>query len=182
MIELFGIHLGGTLAAASVQFGGVNWGTPFQGISVIGILAILGFVVRTWIVGMPARKQAENDAKRAANEGKVIDNTEVALRFKEWRAEVHAMKNEVTVLRAELHRSDAQRAHNRERFNMVLFILRLVMAELRRIDPNSPVIKQADELLKQVTDEDAPHDAAESAKATVAAAQDTLEQIEKDGK
>lgn len=164
MIEAFGFPLG----------------SPFQGGIFVTLVLILGFVIRTWIVGMPARKLAETEGERVKNEGKVIDNAEVALRFKEWRAEVHAMKNELAVVQAELHQSNAQRARNRDRFNMVLFILRLVMAELRRLDPDSPVIRQADELLKQVTDEE-PGDAVSAAKATVSAAEHTLEEVQKNG-
>lgn len=151
MIELFGIPLG----------------TAFQGGTLLTALLI---ALGLWIKGMPERR-------RAANEEKVIDNNEAARQFREWRAEVHAYKNEVMVLRAELQKSNAQRARNRDRFNMVLFILRLVMAELRRIDPASAVIKQADALLEQVTEQEEEDDKSSTVRAaehTVEAAQETL--------
>lgn len=158
MIEAFGIPLG----------------TVFQGGTFGAALIVLAVVARTYILGIPERARVRNEAK-------VIDNAEVAMRFKEWRAEVHAMKNELAVVKAELHSSNAQRARNRDRFNMVLFILRLVMTELRRLDPQSAVIRQADALLAQVTEEEeSPEDAVSAAKATVASAEVTLEEVKKD--
>jgi hypothetical protein len=157
MIELFGLQLG----------------TVFQGGTLAAMLVLLAIVARAYIVGMPERR-------RAANEGKVIDNAEVALRFKEWRAEVHAMKNELALVQARLHQSDAQRARNKDRFNMVLFILRLVMAELRRIDPESAVIKQAEALLGQVTEQEDDPDktpAVNAAEHTLEAAKATLSEV-----
>lgn len=159
MIELFGFELG----------------TVFQGGTLAAMLATLAIVARAYVIGMP-------DRERVKNEGRVIDNAEVALRFKEWRAEVHGMKNELAVVKAELHQSNAQRARNRDRFNMVLFILRLVMAELRRLDPDSAVIKQADGLLKQVTDQEEDGDAVSAAETTVAAAKTTLAKVKEGDK
>lgn len=163
MFEGLGIYLQPLVSAGNI----VTWAL------------ILGAGITWWIRGAPERQ-------RAKNEEKVIDYAQVALRFKEWRAEVHAMKNELAVVRAELHLSNSQRQRNKERFNMVLFILRLVMEELRRIDPSSKVISQAEGLLKTVceaTDADneedkSPEGAVASARATVAQATDTLDQLE----
>jgi hypothetical protein len=158
-----------------VEAFGLELGSVFQGGTFAAVLAMLAIVVRAYIIGIPERTRAEN-------EGRQIDNAEVALRFKEWRAEVHGMKNDLAVVTAKLHQSDAQRARNRDRFNMVLFVLQLVMTELRRLDPGSAVIKQAEVLLKEVcaSEEKDQPDAESAARATVAAAEETLTEVTKE--
>lgn len=132
MIELFGFQLG----------------TVFQGGTLAAMLAMLAIVARAYIIGIPDRRRAEN-------EGRVIDNEEAAVRFKEFRVEVHALRNELAVVRAELHKAQNQSARRGDMLNMLRFILQMVIDELASKEPANKVLAQARSLLSRVEDE--PH-------------------------
>ena len=160
MLELFGIPLG----------------TPFQGGTLVVALLAAGLIIRTYITGMPARGRVKNEAK-------VIADAELAARYKAWREEVHELRNELAKAQAEITASHDWRTQNSARFDQVLFILKLVTTELLRVRPKSEVVKQANDLLGQVTgeDESAPSTmTVAAAKATVVAAKDTLGEAKKD--
>lgn len=139
----------------------------------IGIYGLIAGVFIWWIRGWPDRKRAENEEK-------VIDNAEVASRLKEFRTEVHGLRNELGVVRAELHTAQNQSARRGDKLNMLRFILSMVIDELASKDPKNSVLAQARKLLARVEDE--PHqvdnsDALAAAEETVDAAQATVRQV-----
>lgn len=154
--------------AAMVSLGGVPFGTPFQGLTLAAVVVIgVGLAIRAWIIGMPDRKRADNEAA-------VINNTEAATRFKEFRVEVHGLRNELATVRAELHKATNQSARRGDKLNMLLFILRLVMDELASKEPGNKVLAQARSLLHRVDDE--PPVSEQSS--TLQAAENTVEQAQ----
>lgn len=90
------------------------------------------------------------DRHRASNEEKVIDNAEVASRLREFRAEVHALRNELQAVSGELHAAQSQSQRRGDKLNMVLFILKMVMDELSAKDPGNVVLRNAKTLLERV--------------------------------
>jgi len=143
--------------------------------SVTMIAMMIGAAVIWWIRGMPDRRRAEI-------EGAALNNAEAALRFKEFRVEVHALRNELGVVRAELHTAQTQSARRGDKLNMVLFILRMVMDELASKEPGNKVLKQAKNLLSRVEDEphaDSQSDALNAACETVEAAEEAVREVKK---
>lgn len=134
---------------------------------------VLGAALIWWIRGYP-------DRHRAANETKIIENDEAAIRFKEFRVEVHELRNELAVVRAELHKAQNQSARRGDKLNMLRFILQMVIDELAAKEPGNKVLAQARKLLSRVEDE--PHkkggsQALSAAEDTVDAAQATVRQV-----
>lgn len=152
---------------------GINFGTIFQGGMLLTMLTLLGV---WWVRGMP-------DRQRALNEARAIDNTDAALRFKEFRLEVHALRNELQVVRGELHKAQTKSARRGDMLNMLRFILQMVLDELAAKDPGNKVLTQAKKLLTNVEME--PHqvdesDALRAAEDTVEAANATVRQVKAD--
>ncbi len=173
-------------------------GTVFQGATFVTLLlAIVGgafTVFRYWIQGTPERNRVLNEGR--ALQAK-IETDAKALQLKiaedlqkdtaEWlqkfRDEIHLLRNELGVARAELHRTAAVSLRRGDKLNMMLFILRLVMDELASKDPDNKVLKQANQLLTRIEDE--PHvegnsTALNQAEDTVEAAQATVREVKAD--
>ena len=160
----------------TLELFGIPLGTPFQGGTLVVALLAAGLIVRTYILGMP-------DRGRVKNEAKVIADAELASRYKAWREEVHGLRNELAAAQGEIKHAADWRAENKAKLSQVLFILKLVTTELLRVRPDSEVVKQANDLLGQVTGEDesiASTLTVAAAKATVVAAKDTLDEAKKD--
>ena len=139
MLELFGMPIG----------------TPLQGGILATLLAMLGLALRAWIVNRPNQTRANNERMRdEANTEKEM-RAEAAERFREFRREVHDLRNELHAVKFELEQSMAKSLRRNEKLNMVLFILRMVMDELRSKDPRNSTLAQARSLLDRVGDE--PH-------------------------
>jgi hypothetical protein len=150
-------------------------GTPLQAITA-GLVGLGIWYIRGW----PERKRATNET--IALTAKIEEDLrgEAAERFREFRAEVHALRNELAVVRAELAQSLTKSMRRGDKLNMVLFILRMVMDELHAKEPANKVLAQAKTLLARVEDE--PHDPASSdalkaAEHTVEAAQDAVQEV-----
>ncbi len=154
------------------------------------IIAIIGAFV-WWIKGMAERGRVKNEgtiiqakieAEARALQGKIEETFrgEAATRFREFREEVHGLRNDVARLEANLHNATAQSGRRGDKLNMVLFILRLVMDELATRDPTNKILAQARALLARVEDE--PHEKGNStalnqAEDTVEAAQATVREV-----
>lgn len=172
MIELFGIELG----------------TVFQGGTLAAILALLAVVLRTYIVGMPERA-------RVALEGKTIATGEASERYRAWRVEVHELKTEVAKVSARQYLTDKQLSealavnrHNEVQMRTMLFLIRLLISELKRLDPQSAIVKQAELTLEQMDEGRDPgksdalntaETAVQDAKQTLASTKDTCEEVKR---
>ncbi len=170
MIELFGFPLG----------------SAFQGGTFAVALVALG---AWWIRGWPDRRRASNETISITAKIEEDLRVEAAERFREFREEVHALRNELAKARAELEQTAAKSLRRGDKLNMLLFILRMVMDELHAKDPTNKILAQARHLLDRVEDE--PHraggsDVLNKAEDTVDAANATLREVKateaKDGK
>lgn len=170
MIELFGLQLG----------------TIFQGGTLLTACLI---AVGLWIRGYPERM-------RASNEGKTIAAAEASERYKAWRLEIHELKNEIAKVSAkqvitdgQLSESLAVNRHLRTQMTTMLFLIRLLISELKRLDPKSAIVKQAELTLGEMDQHSDPNKsdalntaetAVQDAKQTVRSAQATCEEVKKE--
>lgn len=128
MLELFGLPLG----------------TPFQGGTLVVVLAIFGLVVRVWIVGIPERL-------RAGNEVKVAAAAELAARFKAWRKEVHDLKNELMVVAGAQAKCNKALSSSTTLNEQLMFLIELMIAELEILDPKSKTVARARTMFKRIS-------------------------------
>lgn len=148
---------------------GMDIGTPLQGAMLATMLLALG---AWWIRGMP-------DRGRVRNEAKVIADAELARRYKEWRAEVHELKNQLAVVLAEQRKCNQALAAALALNRPVLFLIRLLIREVKRLDPESPIIGQAESTLEhlgQAIDDPAKSNVLNAAEQAVEAAEQTVEE------
>lgn len=156
-----------------IEWAGIQFGTVFQGGTLAALVLLLGV---WWVRGMP-------DRGRVRNEAKVIADEELARRYKEWRAEVHELKNQLAIVLAEQRKCNqalsAALALNRP----VLFLIRLLIREVKRLDPTSPIIDQAEttlEHLGQAIDDPNKSDVLNAAEQAVEAAEQTVEEAKRE--
>lgn len=155
MIELFGMQLG----------------TVFQGGTMAAMFMVLAIVGRAWIIGIPERLRAGNEAKLTAS-------AELAERYKAWRVEVHELKNSLMAVAGKqaecdkaLTEAHAVNRHNEGQMSTMLFLIRLLIRELERLAPESLIVQQAKSTLEQLG-----HDGPDYSKSTtLVAAEHTVE-------
>jgi hypothetical protein len=128
----------------------------FQTATFYTFLLALAGCLGYWIKGMPERARVKNEETTLTAKIEEDLRSEAAIRFQEFRNEVHELRNELTVLQADLNRTSVTSERRGTKVNMVLFILNLVMDELHRKDPTNPILDQARVLLKQVEPEREP--------------------------
>lgn len=156
-----------------LTFLGLQLGTVFQGGT---LLAVIGAVIIWWIRGAPDRQRADNEADQIKiNEAELI-RTDYAKQIRDFRLEVHGYRNDLQDITFRLSQSEAQSKRRGDKITMMAFVLKLVMAELRRLDPDNQVMGQAESLLGQIMDEGDPSksDALNTAEHAVADAKQTV--------
>lgn len=157
------------------EFLGLPFGTVFQAGTLAVAVASFFTAVGIWIRYGP-------DRKRAANEEKIIDNESIAARLKEFRVEVHGLRNELQAIQGQLHTAQNQSARRGDKLNMLLFILKMVMDELSARDPDNMVLRQARSLLARVEEEPEPQgrsNALKAAEETVEAARTAVNEVKR---
>lgn len=165
-------------------------GTPFQGITA-ALIAAIGALGIWYIRGWPERRRADNESvalkarleieaeeHKAKIEKEARD--EAATKFREFRLEVHGLRNEVAALQGELRAATNKSMRRGDKMDMLRFILGMVLDELHAKDSSNKVLAQARLLLTRVEDE--PHDPANSetlnrAEDTVVAAKATVREV-----
>ena len=138
-----------------------QWGT-FAAL----LVAIFGGIT-AYIKGSPHRTKANSDAKQA-------DNADYADQIKLFRDEVKTLNREVKVLQERLTQAESASRLRADRITNMTFIIRLLISELRRIDPNSIIVQQAEALLKQMDHVEGSTTPAVEADRAVEKAQDTV--------
>ena len=166
-----------------------------------GLLALIAGILTAWIRGMPERA-------RVANEREVIDNADAGVLRTEFmglyeknRKDYHALANDMQVLSGVQHKcqkalaeAHAENRGYREDMRTLLFLAKLLINEIKRLDPNphNSVIEQAEMTLFQLQKKHDPtwsdlvkspqRQAAEgaviSAELTLNAAEHTVEEID----
>lgn len=111
-------------------------------------------------------------AAAAIAEAKLAEDKDTTDRFREFRAEVHALKNEIMVLIAKQEKSDLKQAELEKMLNhalshssmrqgqisMLTSLVELLVSEIERLDPDSIIMKQAKMMLKQIKEASTPGD------------------------
>lgn len=120
------------------------------------LFGIFVLALTTWIKGIPERLRVKNES--VALQAKIEEDLrgEAAHRFQEFRDEVHGLRNELQVMSSRLSKSETTSRRRADKLSMMLFILHLLMTELRRLDPDSDVLKQAEALLNRIETDPAP--------------------------
>lgn len=182
MLEIFGIALRPEVSTGNL----VTW------------TLVVGTVLIWWIRGWPERK-------RAATEAKAIELTDAAAIRGEYtalnklaRSDIHDLRNAVTSLKAEQHDCAKQlrEAHaenhrlqieataaarvNKEEISTMMFVIRLLISELKRLDPESVIVRQAEETLTHMNGRIDPFHksgALAAAQSTVLAAENAVEEV-----
>ncbi len=147
------------------------------------VVIIIGGIT-AWFKYAPERRRAANEGDQIKiNEAELI-RTDYAKQIADFRREVHGYKNEVAKVTAALSLSESARRRRDDRIAQMMFVLRLLMSEVRRLDPKSVILDQAEAMLEQMAAEDArhaPRDAMSQAQDTVKAAQATVEELKHEG-
>ncbi len=158
-------------------------GTLPQWGAFLSLLAILMGGVTVYIRGIPDRLRVRNEARQIEIDEAELIRSDYAQQIVEFRKEVHGYRNELhaVALRqnsTEKALTEAQRISRQrsDRINNMMFVLRLVMSELRRLDPSSVILKQAEAMLGSMGEDDplksptlnAAEHAVEAAETTVA--------------
>lgn len=159
---------------------GLATGTVPQWGAFGSLFALVVMALVAWIKGIPDRLRVKNETTALTAKIEEDLRGEAAERFRDFRTEVHALRNELAAARAELDQAAAKSMRRADKLNMVLFILRLVMDELASKEPGNKVLAQARLLLSRVEDE--PHQtdsssALQKAENTVDAAQATVREV-----
>lgn len=132
-------------------------GQPIQWAILVTLVTATFGALGIWLKTRPDKMRAENEAV-------IIHNAESALRFKEFREEVHSYKNQVAKLLAAQVLSDkkyielekllthalATSGVRRDQMNNMMNLIALLIAEVERIDPKSIIVPQAKALLKSM--------------------------------
>ncbi len=119
--------------------------------------ALFGTVVTAFFTALGLWIKHGPDRGRVANERKAIDLGEMekviagyTTQLKEFRDEVHALRNELHAVKGELLASDRVGDQRSNWISDMMYIIELLIAELEKIDPLSPTVKQAKAMLKRM--------------------------------
>ncbi len=160
---------------------GMPLGTLPQWGAFLSLLTLIAGCITVYIKGIPERLRVTNEG--VALKAKIEEDLrgEAAMRFKEFRTEVHSLRNELAKYVTELTISEASRRRGSDKLSMMAFVLKLVMGELRRLDPKSQIVDQAEKLLEGILEDDPPEadksKALKQAEFTVSAAHDTVDEV-----
>lgn len=140
---------------------GHEMGTAFQGGSFAALLSLLGLAIAAYFKYAPAMAAQKNEGKKIDLEEDQQIRADYAAQIADFRKEVHSYRNElakVASLQAatekRLNMSEATSRRRSYRIDNMMFVIRLLISELRRLDPDSVIVKQAEAMLLQMQDED----------------------------
>ncbi len=151
----------------------------------LSLLAILMGAVTVYIRGIPDRFRVKNEARQIEiNEAELI-RADYAKQIADFRTEVHGYRNDLQAVMGkqaetekELERARSVSRQRSDRINNMMFIIRLLISELRRLDPTSIIVKQAEAMLLQMGEDD-PHKSMtlNAAEHAVEAAENTVAEV-----
>lgn len=161
---------------------GFQLGTVFQG-ALVAIVTVLGAIIVSLVRGWPDRRRASNETMTLTAKIEEEMRGEAAVRFQEFRTEVHMLRNELASVKQELTLTAAKSLRRNDKLNMLLFILRLVMDELHAKDPKNATLAQARRLLGGIENDARDEDNSATLNAaldTEDAAHNTVQQVKAD--
>ena len=151
------------------------------------LVAILGVVARQYVAGAADRKRASNEGHKILTEEHTLIRQDYTKQIIDLRVAMHELRNEMQVL-TNSHQSttkllvEAQsiNRHNKEQMHTMMFLIKLLISELKRIDPDSIIVAQAESTLNQMTAGADPSDshALEAAKIAAKDARQTVRTTE----
>jgi hypothetical protein len=143
---------------------------PLWGTFITVLTTALG-LLGVWIKGIPERRRAET-------EDKGLTGQQYAAQIADFRKEVHGYRNELHIIQRDLEKSESRARQRADRIVALTVVVKLVMSEIKRLDPKSSILAQAEELLTQLVEEDKPETAAQAARQTLEAAERTVAKVE----
>jgi hypothetical protein len=159
-------------------------GTLPQWGSFLSLVAIIMGGIIVYIKGIPERGRVRNEATVIDVDADTVLRAEYVEQIKEFRREVHGYRNELQVIQGELTRSESASRRRGDRIRNMEFVIRLLVSELKRLQPNgSIVVDQAEAMMAQM-DRDGAEDgrhkstALQSAETAVTAARKTVRSAE----
>jgi hypothetical protein len=159
------------------------FGLPFGTLSQIGsFVALVGLfagMVTVWIKGMPERSRVANEARQLdINEAESL-RVDYAKQIREFRAEVHGYRNDLAKMETRLSQSERTSSRRSDVIKDMMFIIRLLISELKRIEPKSVIVGQAEAMVDRMgLSEVDKTDPLAAAKATEACAHETVATIQ----
>lgn len=163
MIELFGFPLG----------------TLFQGGTLLTAIMI---AVGLYIRGMP-------DRARAKNEGRVNDDADEAMKRRERREEIHAIKNELGKAVAQVAECNRIATAATTLNEQMLFLFELLLSELEHSDPASKIVQRARLMFNRISTDlkdpsksdalNTAENAVQDARQTLVSTKETCEEVKR---
>lgn len=106
-----------------------------------------------WFKHAPDRRRAANELEQIKiNEAELI-RTDYTKQIKDFRLEVHGYRNDLAVIQLRLEKSESVSRQRSDRINNMMFIIRLLISELKRHGP-SIIVDQAEAMLRQMGETD----------------------------
>lgn len=138
---------------------GVSWTTVFVGLLNILVGGVLVSLIRT----RPAIKKIANEGRKIQVDEHALIRTDYVRQITDLRVAIHDMRNELQIVNSNqlktdrmLAESTATNRHNKDQMSTMLFLIRLLISELKRLDPDSIIVAQAEATLAQMTQADDP--------------------------
>lgn len=151
-----------------------QWGT------FLTVLTGLIGLITVYIRGMPERHRVRIEERKIDVAAHSTQLQQYADQITEFRKEVHGYRNELHVVQRNLEKAESLSRRRGDRIVALTIVVKLVMSELKRLDPDSLILGQAEQLLTQMIEEDRPETAADAARQTLEAAERTVEKVTKE--
>ncbi len=132
---------------------GMQLATIFEGATFATVLVVGLMALRYWIQGSPERARVRNERKSIDMIDMDKRLADYADQVKDFRNEVHGLRNDLQLALAELLTSDKLSDQRSNWINDMLFIIELLIAELERLDPKSAIVKQAKMMLRRIKEQ-----------------------------
>lgn len=133
-----------------MTFDGLRLGSAFQGATFITALVALIGALGYWIKGMPERARVKHEGTEIAAKIEEDIRREAAGWGREFRKEVHSLRNDLQIMNSKLHLATMESARRADKLDMMLFILTMVMDELQTKESNSAVLTRSRILLQRI--------------------------------
>lgn len=143
---------------------------PLWGTFVTVLTTAIGLAT-VWIRGIPERRRADIEERG-------LTGQQYAAQIADFRKEVHGYRNELHIIQRDLEKSESRARQRADRIVALTVVVKLVMSEIKRLDPKSLILAQAEELLTQMMEDDKPETAAQAARQTLEAAERTVAKVE----
>lgn len=123
---------------------------PLWGIFVVAVITLAGMVT-AYIKGVPDRQRAATEATKVTGDQHAEQIKELREELRRLTGELHSYVNDLQIMGIRLNKSESESRRRGDLITNMTFIIRLLISELRRLDPNSVIVAQAEALMAQMT-------------------------------